>query len=256
MKPAVACLSNVSVAYDGREVIRSVSTELHQGEIAGMCGPNGAGKTTVLKLLLGLVVPSRGRVEVLGRDPARDRSVRRDIGYLAQSSRPDPRFPVSVRDLVRLGLVRATPGGSRPSTPSTSPRDASDFAIHYLGLNALADEPIGALSGGQLQLALVARAIAGRPRLLLLDEPLTALDHERKNAFYPLLRRWIAETGAAAIVVCHELEALSAHVDSLWCVDGTLHTHRLASGAAGAAERLLDDKHCIVDGVLMQGGAG
>lgn len=253
----VARLDRVSVSYGGREVLHSVSTQLEAGQLAGMCGPNGAGKTTVVKLLLGLIAPDRGAVEVLGRDPVRDHRVRRHVGYLAQSARPDPRFPVSVRDLVYLGMVRslAAWGGGAPQR-GRSLRDSADFAMHYLGLAGLADRPIGALSGGELQLALVARAIAGRPRLLLLDEPLTALDHERKAAFYPLLRRWIAETGAAAIVVCHELEALTAHVDTLWCVDGTLHAHPLTPDAASAAERLLDDRHCIVDGVLTQGGRG
>ncbi len=250
----VARLDGVRVAYGGREVLRGVSAELAAGEIAGLCGPNGAGKTTLLKVLLGLVVPDRGTVEVLGRNPARSPAVRREIGYLAQTSRPDVRFPVSLRDLIHLGTTRSL-GGARPARCRIRAAAAADLAIHFLGLAGLANRPIGALSGGELQLALIARTIAGRPRLLLLDEPLTALDHERKALFFPLLRRWVAETRAAAVVVCHEFEALSAHVDSLWCLDGTLHAHR-QPGNAAAAGRLLDDRLCIVDGVLTQGGRG
>lgn len=225
-------LDGVSARYGRAEVLTGITATAGAGSLVGLCGPNGSGKTTLLRLLLGLGRPESGQVRVLGADPWRTPSVRRHIGYLPQASRFDPRFPLSVQDLVGLGTLRQTgvwPGWG--SGPAEAPGREVAKALDLVGLGPLARRPLAALSGGQMQMALLARALVGRPRLLLLDEPLSALDPGRRMAFYPSLSRWRSELGFAAIVVCHQLQAMTAQVDAIWCLEeGRMHQHRPPAG--------------------------
>src|SRR5262249_17865485 len=146
----------------------------------GLIGPNGAGKSTLFKLLLGLLEPTRGSINIYGLSP-RDAVARGDVvGYLPQNPSPPRNFPISVRQLVRLGLAGKT-GMLR-----TYARDDLRFVdelMQRVGIDDIADQPVGVLSGGQLQRALIARALAPRPKVLLLDEPTTGIDLAGQQRF-------------------------------------------------------------------------
>ena len=153
-------LSGVSMSWDGREVLSDVSFDVHQGDFIAITGPNGGGKTTLLRILLGLLRPTRGTV-------TRNRDVR--IGYLPQKNMIDSRFPISVREVISSGLLAL-------DMDNAERRRLYDETIRRVGLEAHAEQPIGQLSGGQLQRALLGRAIISHPRLLVMDEPLSYID--------------------------------------------------------------------------------
>lgn len=252
MPPAVR-LEQVRVCRGMRTVLDGVSVEIATGSFAGLVGPNGSGKTTLLQVILGTVRPQAGTVSVLGVSPADCPAVRRKIGYLPQLPRHDPLFPVSALDVVEMGALTRRSPHEDPGGPA--PRELSLRALELVGLAAAAGAPFGRLSGGQRQLVLLARAIAGSPRLLLLDEPLTGLDEHHRAVLYPLVDRLRAETGLTALVVCHDFRALLPHVDRLLCLDGGLHEHiRPAAGPEGAPGPALDER-CLYE-ALTRGASG
>jgi zinc transport system ATP-binding protein len=239
-------------------VLDGVSAEIPPQSFTGLVGPNGCGKTTLLQVILGLIRPEAGSVKVLGADPARCPLVRRRIGYLAQIPRYDPLFPVSAADVVEMGAlarmadrtVRGSPVHARRRPARADAREASMQALELIGLERLATVPFGRLSGGQRQLVLLARAIAGNPRLLLLDEPLTGLDQKRRAGFYPLVDRLRHETGLTVVAVCHDFRALLPHAERLLCLDGGLHEHREAGSPAPGRAAPDTQECCLVDAVF------
>jgi ABC-type Mn2+/Zn2+ transport system ATPase subunit len=256
-------LVRVGVRYADAAVLTDVTATAGSGSLVALCGPNGAGKTTLLRLLLGLRRPTSGVVRVFGLDPCRSPAVRRRVGYLPQASRLDVGFPLSVRDLVGLGTLRES--GVWPTIPF-SPRNPVgslgrqvDEALALVDLAHLASRPVSQLSGGQMQLALLARALVGRPDMLLLDEPLAGLDQQRQSAFYPWLQRWRRRLGLTVVVVCHELQAICAKVDTLWCLDGgRLHEHQHpgpAPAPSGEVAAAAGGVACLVEGALTPASA-
>lgn len=225
----------------GLTVLEDVNAHIPAGSFTGLVGPNGGGKTTLIRLLLGLFRPDAGTVAVLGREPFGNRTIRRQIGYLPQVQRLDLSFPVSVRDVVELGCAPRR-------------RDGAVWAIDLVGIGDLANRPIGQLSGGQRQMVLLARALAGRPRLLLLDEPLTGLDRERRAGFYPLVRKLQRAHDMTVLAVCHDLQALTPDVDALLCLDRTVHAHGAPAQIPFLGEWTAGRQRCMVDALL--GGRG
>ena len=259
MTAAVAELYQVEVELGGTRVLSEVNARAAAGALIGLCGPNGAGKTTLIRVILGLIRPTAGRVRVLGRDPAAGPAARRCIGYLPQVSGLDTNFPLTVGDLVSLGLISSRPLPSSRRGAAAAAETEVAACLDRLGIADLRHRLLRELSGGQLQLALLARALVRRPRLLLLDEPLTGLDAARQARFYPRLRDWQRQLRFTVIVVCHELRALAAHVDELWCLDQQLHVHdlnqpgrRAAWGGGGPAAA----PACLIDPMLAGGEGG
>ncbi len=238
--PAIE-LRGVWVRRAGLTVLENVTAVIPAGSFTGLVGPNGGGKTTLIKLLLGLFRPDAGTVAVLGREPFGNRAMRREVGYLPQVQRLDLGFPVSVRDVVELGCGRGR-------------REAAGWAIDLVGIGDLAARPIGQLSGGQRQMALLARALASRPKVLLLDEPLTGLDRERRAGFYPLVRKLQRAHDMTVLAVCHDLQALTPDVDALLCLDRTVHAHGAPAQIPFLGEWTAGRQRCMVDALL--GGRG
>jgi ABC-type Mn2+/Zn2+ transport system ATPase subunit len=203
----------ISVVRDGRGVLCDVSFDIHAGERTAFVGPNGGGKTTLVRVLLGLIRPVSGTLSFLDRTGAR--APRPRIGYLSQRSTLSPDAPVSGMDLVRLEL---------DPRPGFRPRKRLDgearSALERAGLDEdLFERPVGQLSGGQRQRVLLARALAGSPQILVLDEPDTALDSEGMKT----LRRIVAEEvnhDRAVIYVTHDSDSMGG-ADAIWRVDGT-----------------------------------
>src|SRR3954471_337376 len=161
-------------------VLRHIDLLVERGSTLGLIGPNGGGKTTLIKLLLGLLRPTRGEIRVDGLKPTQAVARGDVIGYLPQNPRLAANFPISVRQTARLGLAGKT--GVFRSYRRDDLRFVDEL-LERIGIAELADQPVGALSGGQLQRVLIARALAPRPKLLLLDEPTTGIDSAGQQRF-------------------------------------------------------------------------
>jgi zinc/manganese transport system ATP-binding protein len=198
-------LRGISVTLAGRAVLNDVTLSVHPGEFTGLIGSNGAGKTTLLRVILGLQRASRGRVEVAA---GVDR--RRLIGYVPQKVLLDLDLPMRARDLVELGV-----DGHRLGFPLTSRtrRQRVEEMLAAVGAESFADSRVGRLSGGEQQRVLIAHALAGRPRLLLLDEPLANLDLHSSHEIVSLLHDVCTEQGVAVLLSAHEMNALLPVMD-------------------------------------------
>lgn len=215
-QPAIR-LAGVTFAYDAAPVLRDVSLTIARRDYACIIGPNGGGKTTLLKLILGLLEPQKGDIEVLGRDPS---DACRRIGYMPQRVQLDPQFPVSVMDVVLMGRL------GRDSILGRYRRADREFARNALcevGLDSVAARPFSALSGGQRQRVLIARALACEPEILLLDEPTANLDPAVQESLYTLLRG--LNERLTVVIVSHDIGFVSAHFRTVVCVDHHVHTH-------------------------------
>lgn len=191
-------LERVTKSFDRRLILPEFSLTVDSGDFIAVTGPNGGGKTTLLRLMLGLTKPSSGSVTYLDGD----RRVKYlPIGYLPQKSSIDSRFPVTVGQVVTSGLLK--PPGCRDRS---SERDAMETVLEVCGLTDLADHTIGSLSGGQLQRALLARALVSAPKVLMLDEPLSYLDTRFSDRLYEILAS--LRGLATVIVVSHQMEGL------------------------------------------------
>jgi zinc transport system ATP-binding protein len=205
-------LRDVNFAYGATVVLESVNLTVNQADFLGIIGPNAGGKTTLLKIMLGLLQPDQGTVEVFGVPP---RDARGAMGYVPQYARFDTSFPISVLDTVRMGTLGRTtgPGG----------RHAALEALEKVDLHDLAGAQIGRLSGGQLQRVLIARALATGPRILLLDEPTASVDTRVGRTVYELLGRLSEEM--AVVLVSHDIGVISRHVKTVACLNVRLHYH-------------------------------
>jgi zinc transport system ATP-binding protein len=201
--PLALALEHVSFAYDhGVPVLRDVSLTVERGEFVAIAGPNGGGKTTLLRLILGLEEPTSGRAHV---------AVARR-GYLAQRAQSGTDAPLTVRELVAAGRVAR----SRLFGPlGRADREVVRDAIERVGLAAQADRRLSTLSGGQQQRAFIAKALAGEPELLALDEPTTGVDVEAQEAIGSLLQRLGGELGMTILYVSHEFGAVEHFVERL-----------------------------------------
>src|ERR671919_1932911 len=199
----------VSFSYGSAPVVEDVDLTVARGEFVALVGPNGSGKSTLLRVLLGALRPSTGSVRVLGR-PSDEVVDRWRIGYVPQRPSLAPDVPATVREIVTTGRL-ARRGWWR--TLRSADVDAVAHAIESVGLGDLADHPITQLSGGQQQRAFIARAFAGEPELLVLDEPIAGIDAESQRRFRESLVHLIGEHGAGVLLVSHELSAVAGVID-------------------------------------------
>ena len=210
-------LRDVWFSYGEIPVLEGVDLGVEPHDYLALLGPNGSGKTTLVKLVLGLLHPSRGSVRVLGGEPE---AARGRVGYVPQRVRFDLDFPIRVRDVVRMGRLRR----SRMLRPlAAADREAAERALATVEMQGLAERPIGALSGGQLQRVLIARALAMGPELLLLDEPTASLDERMGLGVWELLEE--LSKRMTVIVVSHDIGAISRHVRTVACLNRRLYTH-------------------------------
>jgi zinc transport system ATP-binding protein len=213
----VAELRDVAFAYEpGAEVLRDVNLELASGELVAIAGPNGGGKTTLVRLMVGLETPSRGRIELFG-EPVRPGRGDRRIAYLPQRAEAGLSAPITVRELVTVGRA---PLGGVLRTLDGADSEAVNAAIGQVGLTELASRPLRALSGGQRQRAFIAKALAAEPELLILDEPSAGVDADAQDALAALVDRLRRELDVTVLFVSHEFGALEPFVERLLIVRG------------------------------------
>ncbi|WP_062231666.1 metal ABC transporter ATP-binding protein [Aureimonas sp. N4] len=197
---ASVSLNDLTLAYHRQPAVRHVSGRFAAGSLTAIVGPNGAGKSTLLKGLMGLVPVSDGQIRL-------DDISRHDIAYLPQSAEIDRSFPIDVLDLVSLGAWRKAGFFGRITGAHLA--SVAD-AIRAVGLEGFEKRVIGSLSGGQLQRALFARMLVQDARLLLLDEPFTAIDARTTADLLRIVRNWNAE-GRTIIAVLHDIELVREH---------------------------------------------
>jgi zinc transport system ATP-binding protein len=208
---------DVWFAYHNENVLEGVTFEITPKDFVAMIGPNGGGKTTLLKLMLGLLEPTRGAVRIFGRPP---QQVCNRIGYVPQHGAVNLHFPISVLDVVLTGY--RPPGAQWPRVNPAQRRVALE-ALTRMGAAHLADRRVGGLSGGQRQRVFIARALVGDPQLLFLDEPTAGIDAQGQHELYCLLEQ--LNTEITIVMVSHDMLALSTHVKSVACVNRQLHYH-------------------------------
>jgi zinc transport system ATP-binding protein len=208
-RPEVAAAEHVRFSYGDTLVLDDVSLELGSGELTALVGPNGAGKSTLLRIMLGLLRPASGVVRLFGEDPRRLRGLR-PVGYVPQRGSVAEDLPATVDEVVASGLTIREPWW-RPLPRSA--RAAVDEALAACGMTDLRRRLHRDLSGGEQQRALVARALAGHPRLLVLDEPLAGIDAESQQQLVEALADEVRQRDACVLVVTHELGALASALD-------------------------------------------
>ncbi len=197
----------VSLTLGASIILEDVDFTIRAGEFVGLLGPNGAGKTTLLRAVLGLLEPSVGVIEVLGRPATRGN---RAVGYMPQNRRL-----AAGQSLTGWDFVAGAAGGWRWGLPrlSRAERDEVAWALDKVGASSLARRPLGSLSGGERQRLLISQALLGRPKLLLLDEPLMSLDPAHQQGIVDLVKRLQSEFGMAVVFSAHELNPLLGAMD-------------------------------------------
>ena len=210
-------LEDIWVHYDGVPILEGICLTVAHGDFLGIIGPNGGGKTTLLKVILGLITPSRGRVSVMGKPPQKSRG---SIGYVPQHNLFDRDFPISVRDVVLMGRYGRAGLFRRYSRDDER---AADSALKTAGMLDYKDRQIGKLSGGEQQRVFIARALAAEPGLLLLDEPTASVDPAMQAELYELLKE--LKRQMAIVLVSHDISAISIYVDDIACLNRQLFYH-------------------------------
>jgi zinc transport system ATP-binding protein len=211
---AVINLKDVSFAYEGTSVLRDVNLQIRANEFIGVMGPNGGGKTTLLKLLMGFLTPSQGKIELFGKGAEK---ARKHIGYVPQTHRTDRDFPITLSELVLLGSL------SKSSFCGLYPAKEKEKALYWiekLGLSEHKNKSFGALSGGLAQRALLARALLSDPDLLILDEPTANIDAKSCALMFEILEEMRGKK--TILLVTHDLRTIVERVGRFLCVQGTV----------------------------------
>ena len=214
----IICVDGLSFRYpDGTEALRDISLHVQQGSTLAIVGPNGAGKTTLLKILLGLLPYRGGNVRVAGLSPVQARRRGGILSWVPQRANMTWDFPVTVEQVVRMGL----PGrGGLIGRPRREDLDYARQLIQVLDVAEVADRPIGHVSGGQQQRAIIARALAPRPAVLMLDEPTVGVDAGGQQVFSELMRQIKIAFGITLVIVSHDDAFAERCTNAVWSVEG------------------------------------
>ncbi len=209
-------IKELTVKYGSVVALESASMQIQHNDFIGVIGPNGGGKTTLLKAILGLVSPTKGKISF--SEKLKDRGS--DIGYLPQVNKFDQSFPVSVSDVVLSGFAGHE---NWLRKLSSNKKQKAKQIMDELGILHLSRKPIGELSGGQMQRVFLGRALISEPKLLILDEPNTFVDNKFESELYAKLKE--LNKRMAILLVSHDLGTITSHVKSIACVSRNLHMH-------------------------------
>jgi zinc transport system ATP-binding protein len=238
-------VENISFQVNGLEVLRNISFAISPGDFLALIGPNGSGKTTLIRIILGILKPTGGRVMILGEEMNQFSQWRR-IGYVPQkATHMDPYFPASVREVVAMGLL------SQKSFPRFFNRQDEaliDGALERVDMKPLKGRRIGELSGGQQQRVFIARAIVNGPDVLFLDEPTAGVDAETQTRFYEMLAAINQEKGLTIVLITHDIGVITKHVNKVACLNQRLFFHGTHEDfcSSSLVQELLQGEHHLV----------
>ncbi len=228
-------LRKVGFRYRRDPVLVDVDLEILAGDFLAVIGPNGSGKTSLIKVMLGLLQPTRGEVSLFGT-PIREFREWERIGYVPQKATHfDPYFPASVQEVVAMGLVA---GGHRRRLRSAERETLVLGALEAVGMNRMKSRPVGELSGGQQQRVFIARALVSSPEILILDEPTAGVDAQAQNRFYGMLDQLNRETGLTVVFSTHNVGVVTRHVNKVACINQRLFFH-------GSHEEFCETDHLL-----------
>ncbi len=236
MNDVIVNIDHLWLQYGTTIALEDITFQLHALDFVSIIGPNGGGKTTLLKVLLGLVHPSRGRVRVLGNAPHQGRG---EIGYVPQQATLDKDFPITVWDVTLMGRLGRLPLFQRYQARD---RELVADALRRVNMYDFRRRQIGKLSGGQQQRVLIARALVSQPRLLLLDEPTASIDSEIKREIYELLSELNEQV--TIVMVSHDIGVVSSYVKTIACLNRRLVYHNEKDVTP---EMLAETYQCPVD---------
>ena len=216
-------IKNVSFGYNSNEeILKDITFDVHKGDYLGIVGSNGAGKTTLLKLILRLLPLSSGSVKIFGKDIKQFKDWSR-IGYVPQKATNfDVNFPATVKEVVEMarfakrGLFHRTTGEDKIMV---------EKSLRQVNMWGYKDRLIGDLSGGQQQRIFIARALAGEPEIIFLDEPTTGVDKKSQDDFYNILRELNKNLDLTLVLVTHDVERITKEAMHIACIDHTLVCH-------------------------------
>lgn len=229
MNSPIVQINDACFHYNGQEVLKNINLTVNKGDFVSVIGPNGGGKTTLLKLILGLLTPSKGSVKIKGKSPAKNVAA---IGYVPQIINHNLNFPASAMDVVMMG--KYNPGKRFMFRNKRKDRQEALEALTQLGMADQAGKKITDLSGGQRQRVLIARALVTNPELLVLDEPTASLDTKGQTDFFALLKE--LNRKLTIIVVSHDLLIVSSYAKSIACVNKRLHYHQTVGSTGDLME--------------------
>jgi len=237
-------VKNVSFGYGNIKVLLNIDLSIQKGDFLALIGPNGSGKTTLIRIILGLLKPSNGKISIDGHSIQRFHDWGK-IGYVPQNATHfDPYFPASVKEVVAMGLL-----SRKPFSRLTSKEDRLiENILSQVGMEGHIQQRIGSLSGGQQQRVFIARAIANSPQVLFLDEPTTGVDKQTQEMFYDMLGHLNKHQGLTIVLITHEIGIINRHINKVACLNQRLiyHGSHEKFCRSKAFKDMLDNGHHLI----------
>ncbi len=231
-------IEGVHLTKGENDILRDINLELDRGDFLGIIGPNGGGKTTLLKIILGLLEPDKGKVRVFGKRPS---SFRGKVSYVPQHTDFDAEFPINVWNVVLMGRIGRL--GLKPFYSREDKRKAKK-ALKKVEMHRFKDRQFSSLSGGEQQRVLMARALVSEPEILLLDEPTASVDEKIKTSIYELLKELNEKQNKTIILISHDVGFLSSYVEKVACLNQNLIYH----GSGELTHEMIEESYgCEVD---------
>lgn len=227
--PPLIEINELCYSSNRQDILHDINLLVYPSDFISIIGPNGGGKTTLLKVILGLIKPSRGTVRVKGLDPRKNST---SIGYVPQYINNNLHFPATSLDVVMMGMH--SPRERLIFTRHKMKRQFALDAMVKLGVEDCADRKIATLSGGQRQRVFIARALVSRPELLVLDEPTASIDTKGQTEFYELLQELNKEL--TILMVSHDLMVVASYARSILCLNRKMHYHQPFSSSGDLLE--------------------
>lgn len=210
---------DVSFSYGGEMAVQNVSMTIHKGDYVGVVGPNGGGKSTLLRLMLGLLTPTKGKILIFGTEIKKFKNWPK-FGYVSQKvAHVDPHFPMTVREVVTMGRY---PKLGLFHFPTIKDKEIVRKSLEQVEMWEFRDKLIGDLSGGQQQRVFIARALAGEPEIIVLDEPTVGVDIKTQKQFYSLLQKFNKELDLTLVLAAHELDIIAHESTEIAYINGSL----------------------------------